>query len=129
MPAARLPPLSPQQYDIAATEDSLARMVDDFRRLGDTYRVFAPGRGSETWVIHDPEDIRRVLVGNHRNYTKGVGLDRVRILLGNGIMVSEGAFWKRQRRMLQPLFHRGVIERFASLIVEANDRQIGRAHV
>ena len=122
MPAARLPPLSPQQYDIAATEDSLARMVDDFRRLGDTYRVFAPGRGSETWVIHDPEDIRRVLVGNHRNYTKGVGLDRVRILLGNGIMVSEGDLWKRQRRMLQPLFHRRVIERFAGVIVEANDR-------
>ncbi|EQD33737.1 hypothetical protein B1B_17452, partial [mine drainage metagenome] len=37
---------------------------------------------------------------------QGVGLDRVKILLGNGIMTSEGEFWRRQRMMLQPLFHR-----------------------
>lgn len=126
MTAASLPPLSPQAYDIASTDDTLARMVDDFRRLGDTYRVYAPGRKSETWVVHDPEDVKRILVGNHRNYTKGLGLDRVKILLGNGIMVSEGEFWRRQRRMLQPLFHRRVIERFAAVIDEENERLLAR---
>ena len=40
---------------------------------------------------------------NHRNYTKGLGLDRVKILLGKGIMTSEGELWKRQRYMMQPL--------------------------
>ena len=122
MTAQPLPPLSPQAYDIASTEDSLARMVVDFSRLGDTYRVFAPGRRSETWVIHNPDDIRRVLVTRHRNYTKGIGLDRVKILLGNGIMVSEGGFWRRQRRMLQPMFHRRVVEQFARVILEENER-------
>ena len=50
---------------------------------------------------------------NHRNYTKGVGLDRVKILLGKGIMTSEGELWKRQRYMMQPFFHRRVITEFA----------------
>jgi cytochrome P450 len=126
MTAAPLPPLSPQAYDIAATDDTLARMVDDFQRLGDTYRVHAPGRRADTWVVHDPEDVKRILVGNHRNYTKGLGLDRVKILLGNGIMVSEGELWRRQRRLLQPLFHRRVIERFGAVIDAENDRLLAR---
>jgi cytochrome P450 len=49
-----------------------------------------------------------------------VGIDRVRMLLGNGIMTSEGEFWRRQRRMLQPAFHRRVIQRFAAVIRDRN---------
>ncbi len=88
MTAPPLPPLFPQACDIASTDDSLERMVDDFRRPGDTYRVFASGRKSGTRVIHDPEGIKRVLVDNHRNCTKGPGLDRVETLLGNDIMMT-----------------------------------------
>ena len=94
---ARQPPESELQFDVGSTDDSLERMMELFARLGDTYRVYAPGRKSYTWVINHPDDVKRVLVSNHRNYTKGVGLDRVKILLGNGIMTSEGDFWKRQR--------------------------------
>ena len=114
------PPSIPEPHDLGATDDSLERMRDWFGTHGDTYRVFAPGRSSWTWVIHHPDDVKRVLVTNHRNYTKGVGIDRVRLLLGNGIMTSEGEFWRRQRRMLQPAFHRRVIERFAGVIRERN---------
>jgi len=89
-------------------------------------RVFVPSRRSYTYVIHHPDDVKRVLVSNHRNYTKGVGLDRVKILLGKGIMTSEGELWKRQRYMMQPLFHRRVITEFAGVIAQANDRWIDR---
>jgi cytochrome P450 len=88
--------------------------------------VFVPARRSYTYVIHHPDDVKRVLLANHRNYTKGVGLDRVRILLGKGIMTSEAELWKRQRYMMQPLFHRRVITEFARVIGEANDRFIER---
>jgi cytochrome P450 len=125
-PANSLPPQAELQFDVGSTEDSLERMVELFARHGDTYRVFVPARRSYTYVIHHPDDVKRVLVGNHRNYTKGVGLDRVRILLGKGIMTSEGELWKRQRYMMQPLFHRRVIGEFARLIAAANDRFIER---
>ena len=101
-------------------------MIELFARLGDIYRVFVPARGSYTYVIHHPDDVKRVLVSNHRNYTKGVGLDRVRILLGKGIMTSEGELWKRQRYMMQPYFHRRVITEFAGIIAAANDRCLER---
>jgi cytochrome P450 len=125
-PANTLPPEAELKFDVGSTDDSLERMIELFARYGDTYRVFVPARRSYTYVIHHPDDVKRVLVGNHRNYTKGLGLDRVRILLGKGIMTSEGELWKRQRYMMQPLFHRRVITEFAQLIAAANERHIGR---
>src|ERR1700741_790002 len=124
--ANSLPPEAELQFDVGATDDSLERMIDLFARLGDTYRVFVPARRSYTYVIHHPDHVKRVLVSNHKNYTKGVGLDRVRILLGKGIMTSEGELWRRQRYMMQPLFHRRVITEFAAVIAQANDRWIDR---
>ena len=85
-----------------------------------------PARASYTYVIHHPDDVKRVLVSNHRNYTKGLGLDRVKILLGNGIMTSEGELWKRQRYMMQPFFHRRMVTRFAELIAAVNERFMAR---
>jgi cytochrome P450 len=120
------PPEAELQFDIGSTDDSLERMIELFARYGDTYRVYVPARASYTYVIHHPDDVKRVLVGNHKNYIKGVGLDRVRILLGKGIMTSEGELWKRQRYMMQPYFHRRVISEFAAVIAAANERFIER---
>ncbi len=125
-PANRAPPEAELQFDVGSTDDSLEHMIALFARHGDTYRVFVPARRSYTYVIHHPDDVKRVLVTNHKNYTKGVGLDRVRILLGKGIMTSEGELWKRQRYMMQPLFHRRVINQFASVIAAANEQLITR---
>jgi cytochrome P450 len=116
----------PETHDLGSTDATIDLMVRWFHEFGDTYRVYAPGRKSWTWVIHDPEDIKRVLVTNHRNYTKGVGIDRVKLLLGNGIMTSEGDFWRRQRRMMQPAFHRKVIETFSARIRAASERLLER---
>src|SRR6202050_1597472 len=120
------PPEPDLKFDVGSTEDSLERMRELFERYGDIYRVYAPGRKAYTYVIHHPDDVKRVLVTNHKNYTKGAGLDRVKILLGNGIMTSEGDFWRRQRRMMQPAFHRRVIDQFSALIREVNDKFAAR---
>jgi len=120
------PPEAELQFDVGSTDDSLERMIELFARHGDTYRVYVPPRHSYTYVIHHPDDVKRVLVSNYRNYTKGTGIDRIKLLLGKGIMTSEGELWKRQRAMMQPCFHRRVITRFADLIAQANDRFIAR---
>ena len=126
MDAAGLPPLADVQFDIGGDEDAIHRMAELFARHGDIYRFYSPARRAEMWVIHHPDDVKRVLVANHRNYTKGAGLDRVKILLGNGIMTSEGELWKRQRYMMQPSFHRRVITQFAELIDACNSRFIAK---
>ena len=120
------PPEAELQFDVGSTDDSLERMIELFARHGDTYRVYVPSRHSWTYVIHHPDDVKRVLVSNYRNYTKGTGIDRIKLLLGKGIITSEGEQWKRQRAMMQPCFHRRVITRFADLIAQANERFIAR---
>jgi cytochrome P450 len=124
--AANPPPLADVQFDIGGADDAIHRMTELFARHGDIYRFHSPARRAEMWVINHPDDVKRVLVSNHKNYTKGSGLDRVKILLGNGIMTSEGDLWKRQRYMMQPAFHRRVITQFNKLIGEVNDRFIAK---
>jgi len=125
-PAVRVPPGPDEPFNIGETEDSLERMTELLARFGDIYRVYSPARRSYVYVINHPDDVKRVLVANHRNYTKGLGLDRVKILLGNGIMTSEGELWRRQRYLMQPHFHRRVVSGFATLVGAANDRILER---
>ncbi len=123
---AREPPEADALFDVGATGDTLERMIKLFARHGDIYRVYVPARKSHTYVVHHPDDIKRVLVSNHRNYTKGFERDRIRILLGMGLMTSEGELWTRQRRMMQPLFHRRMVADFAAIMAEENEALIER---
>jgi cytochrome P450 len=122
----QLPPLADMQFDIGVDDDAIHRLTELFARHGDMYRFYSPARRADMWVINHPDDVKRVLGSNHRNYTKGSGLDRVKILLGNGIMTSEGELWKRQRYMMQPSFHRRVITEFSKLIDASNERFIAK---
>jgi len=126
MQSVRLPPGPAEGFDLGGSDQTLPRLCEYFARYGNVYRVFAPSRGVYDYVINHPDDIKQVLLSNHRNYTKGQGMDRVKILLGNGIMTSEGDFWRRQRRMMQPDFHRRVLGRFAELIHEVNEKFVER---
>jgi cytochrome P450 len=126
MQSPALPPGPAEGFDLGGSDESLARLRHYFAEFGDIYRVFAPARGVYNYVVNHPDDIKRVLLSNHRNYTKGEGMDRVKILLGNGIMTSEGDFWRRQRRMMQPSFHRRVIDQFSALLREVNDKFAAR---
>ena len=121
MPGSAIPPGPTDGYDLGVSDDSLEKMRGYVAAFGDVYRVFAPRKGMFIYVINHPDDVKRVLLSNHRNYTKGEGMDRVKILLGNGIMTSEGDLWRRQRRMIQPAFHRRVIDGFAALIAQVNE--------
>lgn len=111
-------------FDLGANSSSLEYMARAQARYGDVYRVYAPAANSYTYVAHHPQAIKRILVSNHRNYRKGPGLGRVKILLGEGLMTSEGESWRRHRSMLQPFFQRNVVGSFAEVLAAANERFI-----
>ena len=111
-PETALAPGPVAPCDLERLDDKLGRMQALWRQYGDCYRVPSVSRDADTYVINHPDWVRRVLVSNHRNYVKGVGIERVRVLLGNGLMTSEGERWRRQRRMLQPGFHKPRIAAF-----------------
>jgi len=128
----RLPPGPQSPLDLESGDHKLQRMHALWQRYGDCYRVRAASRLADTWVVTDPDAVRRVLVSNHRNYTKGIGIERVRVLLGNGLMASEGAQWRRQRRLLQSAFHRPAVEAFFPIYhqqaIALADRWLQAAH-
>jgi len=106
---AREPPRTAATLDITFETDALTTLVQEFHRLGDAYRAQSPALGRDLWVLSHPDHVRHVLVDHHANFTKGIGIERVAILLGNGLMTSEGDHWRAQRKMVQPSFHRSVI--------------------
>ena len=87
------------------------------RRFGDVvYFKIGPRRG---YLITNPSDVRHVLQDNARNYRKSPLYDKLRTVLGNGLLTSEGDFWLRQRRIAQPAFHRQRIAALAGVMTEA----------
>ena len=75
--------------------------------------------------LFHPEDIKHVLVDNVSNYRKQTrGYTQLRMLLGNGLVTSEGDFWLRQRRIAQPAFARRRIASFAETMLSNTDDRI-----
>jgi cytochrome P450 len=93
-------------------------MAGHFRTFGNIYA--ASIHGATVYAISDPAHVRHVLVDNFQNYVRGQEAKRIALLMGNGIVASDGDFWKRQRRMIQPAFHRSVLSTLADLITSIN---------
>ena len=72
------------------------------------------GRRSMLLVLR-PDLLRHILQEHVRNYEKNYG--QIAELLGNGIVTSNGAFWLRQRRLMQPAFHHQKIAALADMMV------------
>lgn len=91
-----------------------------FQHLADTYGPIAHYRlGPENIVfINDPELIREVLITQHTNFVKERTQDRMKILVGEGLITSSGEYHLRQRRLAQPAFHRARIDAYAETMVE-----------
>ncbi|HUD33516.1 MAG TPA: cytochrome P450 [Variovorax sp.] len=115
-----------ERFDLDANDESLPLLQTLVRRHGGTFAVPSVSRSGGSLVINDPDDIRRVLLTNRANYTKGAGLDRVRMLLGTGLITSDGEFWTRQRRMMQPVFTGNANRAVMPLVQNLNDGLIER---
>ncbi len=118
----KVPPGPTEEYD--PSQDLLSWMAARSREYGDIFS--ASIYGSNAYVVSSPNYARHVLRKNWRNYPKGMAIKRIRLLLGNGLMVSEGAFWKSQRRMIQPAFHRAAVEALTDVIANANDALLSK---
>ena len=65
-------------------------------------------------LISHPDHIKYVLQDNNKNYTKGY--DKVKPLLGEGLVTSDGEQWLRQRRLMQPVFNHDRLDGFAAVM-------------
>lgn len=77
---------------------------------------------STTWLVTHPDHMRHVLVDNARNYWKGPAMNRIGILYGRSLLLTEGDEWLRRRRLMQPAFHHarlaGLVPLMAQVVAE-----------
>jgi len=70
----------------------------------------------DVYLVNHPDLIREILVTNQSNFTKSRVLQRARVLLGDGLLTSEGSFHVRQRRLVQPAFHRDRLAAYTQVM-------------
>jgi len=85
-------------------------------RYGPILEVGIPGRRLISMV--EPAYIQQVLVGHNRNYIKDPNTRALKISLGEGLLTSDGDFWRKQRRIAQPAFHRHRLQQLAQNMVK-----------
>ncbi len=94
----------------------LDALTDLSREQGDIAHVRIGKR--EIFLLNHPEFIEQALVKQGHNFVKGPALQRARVLLGEGLLTSEGEAHLAQRRALQPAFHPQRIDAYVPLIAE-----------
>ncbi|WP_236020511.1 cytochrome P450 [Sabulicella rubraurantiaca] len=93
-------------------------VFEQARAFGNVVRIPTPLH-FPLFVLADPAHIRRVLQENAANYRRTPFHDRLKSVLGEGVLTSEGALWQRQRRLLQPTFRAERIRRFVRVMADA----------
>ncbi len=90
------------------------------------FRLRSPKFLEQIIVVSKPDYVKHILQDNNRNYQKSFGYQIMKLLVGNGLLTSEGDFWRRQRRLAQPAFHRERLAAFNNIMVDATNELLAK---
>ncbi len=99
---------------LALRRDPLA-VLAEAPELGSLVRLALPLQ-YPVFLLSDPAGIRRVFQDNHANYGRARLHEKLKMVLGEGLVTSEGELWRRHRRLLQPAFHAYRTRGFVSIM-------------
>lgn len=117
------PPHLPAQHLIfrsgkAFVSDPLNFLATNQKIHGDIY--FFQAFHLKVGIVSKPEYVKHLLQDNNKNYEKSIDYKQVlKKFLGNGLLTSEGEFWRRQRRIAQPAFHKDRLAEFAGMMAHS----------
>jgi len=130
-PATRTRPPGPRNRPFIGNLPEFRRdppkfLMETARRYGDiAWFKLGP---QEAFVLSHPEDIQKVLITHQHNFTKSRMLQRAKVLLGEGLLTSEAPLHTRQRRLVQPAFHRQRLAGYGQTMAEYGTRARERWH-
>jgi len=122
-PATAPGPLGPQMLRAmtAIRRNPLAYLDSAWHQYGDVVQFPIPRPPS--YLVNDPDGVRRVLVMNGRNYGKAtIQYRALSLVTGEGLLVADTDAWRRQRPMVQPAFHHETLEGIVRHVGVALDR-------
>jgi cytochrome P450 len=102
--------------------DSITYLTKCAREYGDI--VFFRFMGVPACYLNRPDYIESVLVTQNNNFVKSKDYRAMRRVLGNGLLTSEGDFWRRQRKLIQPAFYQERIGAYAETMVRYTERML-----
>lgn len=92
------------------------------REYGDLVPLrMGPYRGL---LLYHPDAIEEVLVTRNRDFVKSPGVRLLSRVLGDGLLLSEGGVWLRQRRLVQPAFHRQRVHAYGEVMTSCTARRV-----
>src|SRR5262245_3542961 len=108
-----------------ARREPLRWIPEWFKAYGDLYRITSP-LGQAT-IVGAPALAQQVLADRYTRYQeKSRAYTVLRILMGNGLVTSEGEFWRGQRKLVQPAFHRRRLEALFAMMVDRVSETVTR---
>lgn len=119
-----VPPGPPGEPFIGNARAFVLEPLGYLQRCAQTYGDFLQIRLGTTaiYMLSSPDFIERVLVTEAKRYTKSRFTQRRKSLFGNGLIFSEGDFWRRQRRLMQPAFHHKRLNMYSEAMVTLAQR-------
>jgi cytochrome P450 len=106
--------------------NSLDLLRDLWREQGDYVRLKLQGSEHPAFLLSDPVFIEQLLAQHNDHISRGFAGDRLALMLGKGLLVSDGDLWRTQRQLLHPLFHRGALAWLGSAVERCNTALIER---
>jgi cytochrome P450 len=104
--------------------DPVAYVLQITREQGPLVRI---PLGPRTFtIVGHPEDLKRVLQEESKSYERGRAVDVIRPMLGNGLPMSDGAVWRRKRRIMQPAFNRARLNKLVDTMAQVTQRYVDR---
>ncbi len=105
--------------------DPLAFLQQNAAEFGDF--IHYPLGLWQVYQLNHPDLVEHVLVTNWRNYSKNtVQYNTLAKITGRGLLTSDGRFWRRQRRMIQPAFHRQQVQGWGQTMLAATQKMLQR---
>ena len=79
---------------------------------------------ANVYLLSSPEHINEVLNRQSHRFIKGISVRSLKSSLGEGLLTSDGDFWKRQRKLVQPAFHRERLVEYGNVMTDVTERAI-----
>ena len=109
--------------DLPAIRRDPLGLLSRAARAGDVVRLRL---GRDVYLLNHPDHVQRVLHDNHTNYRKNYFYERMKPLVGEGLLTSEGGAWKRRRRLAQPAFHKERLAAFTGIMAQHTTAMLDR---
>jgi cytochrome P450 len=128
-----MPPKAEGGWPIGSARLLVADPLDFFEKFIPKYggifqitSVFVKVMRQFDWimVVSNPDMVKNIMQDNNRNYVKSHSYKVLEILLGHGLLTSEGDFWRKQRRLIQPAFHKDRMAAFVNIMATAAEEMV-----